>query len=149
MMVCNTQDYWTLSITWYSKKHKRTHKLNPCQLNSLWFQQDGAIAHSTWFSMAALKEMFPGRFISHFRNINWAAAHLIFWHQITFFGAKSKARCTRHIPSTLMTWNNKFGSVFKESLTKSYMLWHPCCLNCRGVLNKEVILKMSYSNSNA
>jgi hypothetical protein len=49
------------------------NELNLCQLNSLWFQQDGATAHSTWISIAVLMEMFSGRIISRFRDINWPA----------------------------------------------------------------------------
>jgi hypothetical protein len=42
------------------------NELNLCQLNSLWFQQDGETAHSTWISMAVFREMFPDTLISCF-----------------------------------------------------------------------------------
>jgi hypothetical protein len=47
------------------------NELNLRQLNSLWFQQDGATAHSARISMAVLREMFPGRLISRFGDVNW------------------------------------------------------------------------------
>jgi hypothetical protein len=37
----------------------------------LWFQQDGATAHTARASMALLRERFPGRVISRFGDINW------------------------------------------------------------------------------
>jgi hypothetical protein len=49
------------------------NELNLRQLNSLWFQQDGATAHSARISMAVLREMFPGSLISCFGDINWPA----------------------------------------------------------------------------
>jgi hypothetical protein len=46
------------------------NELNPRQLNSPWFQQDGETAHSARISMAVLTDMFPGRLISRFGDIN-------------------------------------------------------------------------------
>lgn len=40
---------------------------------NIWFQQDGATAHTARISMALLREMFPGRLISRFGDVPWPA----------------------------------------------------------------------------
>ena len=37
----------------------------------MWFQQDGAIAHTARESMQLLRERFNGRIISRFGDVNW------------------------------------------------------------------------------
>jgi hypothetical protein len=49
------------------------NELHPCYLDSLWFQQDVASAHTAQISMAVLRMMFPDRPISHFGDISWPA----------------------------------------------------------------------------
>jgi len=46
--------------------HNELHSLHQ---DLLWFQQDGATAHPAQTSMQVLRTMFPGRLISHFRDI--------------------------------------------------------------------------------
>jgi len=43
----------------------------PPNNGTLWFQQDGAMAHMAVFSIAALCRLFPQRAISHFSDITW------------------------------------------------------------------------------
>jgi hypothetical protein len=45
--------------------HNELHSLHQ---DLLWFQKDGATAHPAQTSMQVLRTMFPGRFISHFRD---------------------------------------------------------------------------------
>jgi len=40
-------------------------------LSSVWFQQDGATAHTAWASMSVLLEMFPQHVISRGSNVPW------------------------------------------------------------------------------
>ena len=37
----------------------------------MWFQQDGATAHTAVISIAALRRLFPQRVISHFGDVPW------------------------------------------------------------------------------
>lgn len=37
----------------------------------LWFQQDGAMAHTTSASMAVMRSLFPNRLISRFGDVSW------------------------------------------------------------------------------
>jgi hypothetical protein len=66
-VTANTERY-TAMLETFLQNESNLH-----QLNSLWFQQDEATAHSARISMAVLREMFPGRLISHFGDINWPA----------------------------------------------------------------------------
>jgi hypothetical protein len=47
------------------------NELHPRQQDLLWFQKDGATAHTAHIAMQALRTMFPGRLIFHFREITW------------------------------------------------------------------------------
>ena len=49
------------------------NELRSRQLDFLWFQQDGATAHTARTSMTVLRTMFPGRLISRFGDITWPA----------------------------------------------------------------------------
>lgn len=48
-------------------------KLNDFQGHEIWFQQDGATAHTARIAMDVLRETFPGRLISRFGDIPWPA----------------------------------------------------------------------------
>jgi hypothetical protein len=61
-------------------------KLNELGNSAVWFQQDGATAHTARGSMGVLREMFPGRLISLRGDIPWptrspdlAARGFFFW----------------------------------------------------------------------
>jgi hypothetical protein len=43
------------------------------KVRNVWFQQDGAMAHTARESMTFLSGMFPGRLVSRFGDIPWAA----------------------------------------------------------------------------
>ena len=43
----------------------------PKNNGTLWFQQDGATAHTTVISIAALRRLFPQRVISRFSDVPW------------------------------------------------------------------------------
>jgi len=38
---------------------------------NVWFQQDGATAHTANESMTIVQNMFPGHLISHFGDVPW------------------------------------------------------------------------------
>ena len=47
--------------------------INAMNLDNVWFQQDGATAHTARISMEFLRETFPGQLISLRGDINWPA----------------------------------------------------------------------------
>ena len=48
-------------------------ELHPRQQDLLWFQQDGATAHTAQSSMQVLRTMIPGGPLSRFGDITWPA----------------------------------------------------------------------------
>ena len=60
-------------------------------LSSVWFQQDGATAHTARASMIVLREIFPQNTISRGGNVPWPAISLISPPVIPFYGGISKA----------------------------------------------------------
>jgi hypothetical protein len=42
-------------------------------IQNVWFQQDGATAHTAWRSLGMLREMFPGCLISLSVDVEWPA----------------------------------------------------------------------------
>jgi hypothetical protein len=50
-------------------------EINRCGINqqTMWFQQDGAIAHIARASMSVVQEMFPGHVISQRGDLPWPA----------------------------------------------------------------------------
>jgi hypothetical protein len=49
------------------------NKLQPLQQHFLWFQQDGAAAHTAKISKQVVRALLPGRLISRLGNITWPA----------------------------------------------------------------------------
>jgi hypothetical protein len=49
------------------------NELHPRQQDLLWFQQDGATAHTAEISMQVHRTMFPGRLVTRFGDITWLA----------------------------------------------------------------------------
>lgn len=48
-------------------------QINELGLESMWFQQDGATAHTARATMDILRPAFPGRLISRFSDLQWPA----------------------------------------------------------------------------
>ena len=48
-------------------------RINELDLGDIWFQQNGATAHTSRASMAVLREHFPERLISIRGDLEWAA----------------------------------------------------------------------------
>ena len=49
-------------------------KLQNMNVNNMWFQQDGAICHTTRETIQLLHESFPSRVIFRFGEQNWDRA---------------------------------------------------------------------------
>jgi len=67
----------------------------------VWFQQDGATAHTALKSMAVLREMFPGRLISLRGHISWPARSPDLTPCDYFLWGYLKAEVFKHRPRTL------------------------------------------------
>jgi hypothetical protein len=67
----------------------------------VWFQQDGATAHTARHSMAVLREMFPGRLISRYGDIPWPARSPDLTPCDYFLWGYLKSEVFKHRPRTL------------------------------------------------
>ena len=70
----------------------RRHRLNQFRI---WFQQDGATAHTSREAMAELRRLFRGKLISHRGDVPWPLSALQTCHlAISICGGTSKEKCT-------------------------------------------------------
>jgi hypothetical protein len=65
----NAERYSHMLNTFFFRELRRRR----ITLRNIWFQQDGATAHTARASMAVVRQKFPGRVISRFGDINWPA----------------------------------------------------------------------------
>ena len=124
-------------------------ELHPCEQDLLWFQQNGATAHTAEISMPVLRTVFPGRLISRFAHIMWPSAlspDLAVPDYFLWGYVKSRIYETRPANTAIA----ELWSVFKGSPRKcDSVLWQPFHRDCRSVLNDMVVTyKVSYSNNN-
>ncbi|PNF40315.1 hypothetical protein B7P43_G05785, partial [Cryptotermes secundus] len=78
--------------------------LEEMHLGNVWFQQDGATAHTARASMAVLRAKFPGRLISLRGDIPWAA-HSPDLTPCVFMGIP-QAEVFKHRPTNLLQLKN-------------------------------------------
>jgi len=60
----------------------------------IWFQQDGATAHTSREAMAELRRLFPGKLLSHRGDVPWPACSSDLSTCDFFCGDTSKEMCT-------------------------------------------------------
>ncbi|XP_039294955.1 uncharacterized protein LOC120353834 [Nilaparvata lugens] len=70
-------------------------------LGEIWFQQDGATAHTARISMDLLREMFPGRLISLRGDVKWPARSPDLSVCDFFLWGYLKEKVFKHRPHTL------------------------------------------------
>ncbi|XP_039282917.1 uncharacterized protein LOC120351044 [Nilaparvata lugens] len=70
-------------------------------LGEIWFQQDGATAHTVRISMDLLREMFPGRLISLRGDVKWPARSPDLSVCDFFLWGYPKEKVFKHRPHTL------------------------------------------------
>ena len=63
-------------------------------MEEMWFQQDGATAHTARASMTFVRKMFPQHVVSRFGDVPWPHAHQIYLPAISFFGVTSNQKPT-------------------------------------------------------
>ena len=67
----------------------------------MWFQQDGAIAHTANESMTIFRNMFPGHLISRFGDVSWPPRSPDLSTCDFFLWGYFKSRVYTHKPRTL------------------------------------------------
>jgi hypothetical protein len=76
-------------------------KLDDVDTEDVWFQQDGATAHTTRRSLRVLREMFPGRLISLRGDVDWTAQSPDLRPCEFFIWGYLKAKVFRHRPRSI------------------------------------------------
>ena len=76
-------------------------KLDDLDIEHVWFQQDGATAHTARRSLAVLREMFPGHLISLRGDVGWPARLPDLSPCDFFLWGYLKEKVFRHRPRTL------------------------------------------------
>lgn len=74
---------------------------NNYDMNNMWFQQDGATAHTARISMQAVRVLFPGRLISRNGDVHWPPRSPDLTVCDFFLWGYLKARVYRNIPRTI------------------------------------------------
>lgn len=82
-------------------QHFLQPKLAALGNRNVWFQQDGATAHTARNSMAVLRELFPGRLVSLHGDIRWPARSPDLTPCDFFLWGHLKANVYRHRPQTI------------------------------------------------
>ena len=80
----------------------------------VWFQQDGATAHTASKSMAILKEMFPNRLISIRGDIGWPARSPDLAPCDFFLWGYLKEQVYKHKPQTIEELKARITQIIKE-----------------------------------
>jgi len=78
-------------------------ELHSCEQYLLWFQQDGATAHTAQISMRVVRTVFPGRQFLIRGKSSCLPARLTVQYQTASSGATLKARYMKHILPILLT----------------------------------------------
>lgn len=81
-------------------------RLNAMQIDQVWFQQDGATAHTARLSLQVLRQMFPGRLISSRGDVPWPARSPDIAPCDFFLWGYLKAEVYKHRPRTLPALRN-------------------------------------------
>lgn len=78
------------------------------EVSQLWFQQDGATAHTARMSMKRVQEMFPRRAISRFGDVHWPArspdlsvCDFFLWGHLKDRVYRSKPRTTEELKQSI------------------------------------------------
>ncbi|KAJ4445210.1 hypothetical protein ANN_07011 [Periplaneta americana] len=93
----------TVLVTFKCYKLSYNQALNELAVNAedIWFQQDGATAHTAGQTINLLHELFPGHIISHRGDIPWPARSPDLAPCDFFLRGHLKAEVYKHRPHTL------------------------------------------------
>ena len=70
----------------------------------IWFQQDGATAHTSREAMAELRRLIPGKLLSHRGDVPWPAFSPDLSTCDFFCGDTSKDKCTSTSHKIFLSW---------------------------------------------
>jgi hypothetical protein len=115
----------------------------------LWFQQDGATAHTAQASMALLCERFPGRAISRFGDINWpprspdlTAPDFFLWGYLKAQVYATKPRNVQELKERIVATVREINVPLLERVMGGFVRrLHECVHRQGGHLNDIIFIK--------
>ena len=115
----------------------------------LWFQQDGATAHTARMSLAELRAMFPGHLISRFGDVPWPARSPDLTAPDFFLWGYLKSQVFENGPTTLQELeDNIHGAInaipvgiLQNTLRRSFLDRLHQCIENDGAHLRDIIFK--------
>jgi len=120
----------------------------PPHNSTLWFQQDGATAHTAVISIAALRRLFPQRVISHFGDVPWPPRLLDLTDPDFFLWGYLKSKVYSNHPTGLHTLKEnireEIAKLSEETLQvvmHSFLIRVHLCIEEGGGHLKDIVHK--------
>lgn len=114
----------------------------------LWFQQDGATAHTARETMNCLRVMFPGRIISRFGDVAWpprspdlTAPDYFLWGFLKSKVYCNKPRTTMQLKENIQNEIRAIDAGLLQRVMMSFQHRLQECVECHGGYLKNVIFK--------
>ena len=124
------------------------NELHPHQQDLLWFQQDGATAHTAQISMKVLRTVFPGRLISRFGDNTWPACSpdlavpdYFLWGYIKSRVYKTGSANIADLKKQILECIQGIPKEMLQHVIISFLLWMQECTEWQGGHLQSVIFK--------
>lgn len=115
--------------------------LEAMELDNVWFQQDGATAHTARVSMDCLREAFPGRLISLRGDVNWPARSPDLAPCDYFLWGYLKSLVYNDRPHTLEHLQNNIPVHMLERVDRNFRIRLNQCIDNGGRQLKDILFK--------
>ena len=120
----------------------------PPNNGTLWFQQDGATAHTVVISIAALRRLFPQRVISHFSDVPWPPRSPDLIAPDFFLWGHLKSKVYSNCPTDLHTLKEnireeiaKLSEETLQAVMRSFLTRVHLCIEEGGGHLKDIVHK--------
>lgn len=117
-------------------------------VENVWFQQDGATAHTSRRSMDILRKMFPGRLVSLRGDLGWPPRSPDLTPCDFFLWGYLKAKVFQHRPRTLLALRREIARAIEEipvemlvKVMESYRERLNQCIRSQGRHLSDVLFK--------
>lgn len=140
----NSERYITMLQTFFFPELRRRR----WAMRRVWFQQDGATAHTARNSMAVLRDQFPGHLISRYGNLRWpprspdlSLCDFFLWGYLKSRVYVNKPRCLEDLKTTIQEEIVRIPRQMLINATRSFRDRLQSCININGQHLSDVIFK--------
>lgn len=117
-------------------------------IDHVWFQQDGATAHTARASMAALRALFPGRVISRFGDVEWpprspdlSMCDFFLWGHLKARVYNEKPRTLEELKAAIRNQIEVINEQLLEKVERSFRERLEMCVRFNGRHMDDIIFK--------